>query len=122
MQIVRACHEEGAVCQAVLENCYLTEDLKIIACKIAKRAEANFATTATGFGAGGSTPADLALMKRVLKDYCGLAAAGGIDTLESAREAHRLGADRIGATETAAILDAWKAELAARSVEAAPSN
>jgi deoxyribose-phosphate aldolase len=122
MQIAKACHEEGAVCQVVLENSYLTEDLKIIACKIAKRAEADFATTATGFGSGGSSSADLLLMKRVLKDYCGLTAAGGIDTLESVLEAYRLGADRMGVTETAVILDAWQAQLAARTAEAAPSN
>jgi deoxyribose-phosphate aldolase len=114
LQIAKACHENGAVLKVILENAYLTEDLKIIACKICKRAEADFAKTSTGFAPGGSTPQDLVLMKRVLKDYCGLKAASGIRTLEAALEAYRLGADRIGATHTAAILDEWKAHLAAQ--------
>jgi deoxyribose-phosphate aldolase len=122
MQAAKACHEEGAVLKAIFENAYLTEDLKIIACKIVKRAEADFARTSTGFAPSGSTPSDLLLMKRVLKDYCGVKAASGIRSLDDALEAYRCGADRIGATRTAAILDEWKAQAAARASAAAPSE
>jgi deoxyribose-phosphate aldolase len=44
-----------------------------------------------------------------------LKAAGGVRSLEKALEVYQLGADRIGATATAVILDAWKLQLAAAS-------
>lgn len=122
MQIAKACHEERAVLKVIFENAYLTEDLKVIACKIVKRAEADYANTSTGCAPSGSALEDLVLMKRILKDVCGLKAAGGIRSLDAALEAYRLGADRIGATRTADILDEWKQRLAERAAATAPSN
>jgi len=115
LQISKACHESGALLKVILENAYLTEDLKLIALKICKRCEADFVKTSTGFAPSGCTPDDLRLMSRVLKGVCRIKAAGGIGTLAQALEAYELGADRIGATQTAAILDAWKAKLEAEA-------
>ena len=55
---------------------------------------------------------DLRLMRKHLPESVGLKAAGGVRTLEKAKEVHAVGCTRFGATATAAILDAWKAELA----------
>lgn len=111
LQVSNACHESGARLKVILENAYLTEDLKVVALKICKRCEADFVKTSTGFAGSGWTAADLTLMKRVLKGECGIKAAGGIDTLEAALEAYSQGADRIGATNTAVILDDWRRKL-----------
>ncbi len=115
LQISRACHESGALLKVILENAYLTEDLKVIALKICKRCEADFVKTSTGFGPSGSTAADLSLMQRMLKGMCRIKAAGGIGTLEQALEAYALGADRIGVSQTASILDAWRTRLEAEA-------
>lgn len=111
LQVSKACHESGALLKVILENAYLSEDLKVIALKICKRCEVDFVKTSTGFAGSGWTAADITLMKRLLKDECRIKAAGGIDTLDSALEAYSLGADRIGATKTATILDEWRKRL-----------
>lgn len=117
-QIAQACHESGALVKVIFENAYLTEDLKVIACKIAKRAEADYVKTSTGFGPGGYTRQDLLLMKRIVGDRAKVKAAGGVRTLEAALEVYACGSDRFGATQTGPILDAWKARLAAEAATA----
>jgi len=114
-QLARACHESGAILKVIFENAYLTEDLKIIACKICKRAEADFVKTSTGFAPSGYTKEDLLLMKRTVKDVCRVKAAGGVRSLETALEVYQCGCDRFGATQTAKILEDWKAALAAQT-------
>lgn len=124
LQISQACHESGVLLKVILENCYLTEDLKIIACKICKRAEADFVKTSTGFAPGGYTRDDLILMKRVCGDKVRVKAASGVRSLETALEVYDLGCDRFGATQTVPILEAWRARLAglaAASASAAPA-
>jgi len=112
VQMAGACRSEGAILKVILENAYLSEDLKIIACKIAKRAEVDFVKTSTGFAPGGSTMADLRLMAAKCHPRVKVKAAGGLRTLDLMLEAYQNGADRFGATATAYILDEWKARLA----------
>ncbi|MCL5742844.1 MAG: deoxyribose-phosphate aldolase, partial [Acidobacteria bacterium] len=114
LQMAEACHKEKAVLKVIFENAYLTDELKIVACRICGRAGVDFAKTSTGFAPSGCTLADLQLMRRHLPDSVGLKAAGGVRTLEKALEVYQAGCSRIGATATAAILDAWKASLAAQ--------
>ena len=115
LQIANACHESGAILKVIFENAYLTEDLKVIACKMCKRSEADYVKTSTGFAPSGATREDLMLMKRIVKDVCKVKAAGGVRTLENALEVYELGCDRFGATQTAVILDAWKGRLEAQA-------
>lgn len=112
LQIANACHESGAILKVIFENAYLTEDLKVIACKMCKRCEADYVKTSTGYAPSGVTREDLILMKRIVKDVCRVKAAGGVRTLDNALEVYELGCDRFGATQTGPILDAWKARLA----------
>jgi deoxyribose-phosphate aldolase len=119
IQMANACHESGALLKVIIENAYLSEDLKIIACKICKRSEVDFVKTSTGFAPSGYTREDILLMKRVVGGRCRLKAASGVRSLETALEVYELGCDRFGATQTAPILDAWKARLAAREAPAA---
>ncbi|HWQ55385.1 MAG TPA: deoxyribose-phosphate aldolase [Bryobacteraceae bacterium] len=111
LQMADACHQEGALLKVILENAWLTDELKIVACRICARAGVDFAKTSTGFAPSGYTPEDVRLMRAHLPPEIGVKAAGGVRTLERLKEARQAGATRVGATATAAILDAWKAEL-----------
>lgn len=112
LQMAQACHESGALLKVIFENAYLTTDLKVIACKICKKTGVDFAKTSTGFAPSGSNDDDLRLMVRHCGDVVGVKAAGGVRTIEKVLEVREIGCARIGATQTAAILDAWKAKLA----------
>lgn len=110
-QLAAACHERGALLKVILENAYLSDDLKIAACRIATEAEVDFVKTSTGFAPSGYTLADLKLMRAHAGPKVRIKAAGGVRTLEKALEVYQAGCDRFGATATAHILDAWRARL-----------
>ena len=111
LQMAETCHKEGALLKVIFENAWLTDELKIVACRICGRAGVDFAKTSTGFAPTGYTLEDLRLMRAHLPEHVGLKAAVGVRTLEKAKEVYEVGCTRFGATATAAILDAWKAEL-----------
>jgi deoxyribose-phosphate aldolase len=115
LQAAEECHKQGAILKVIFENSYLTDELKIIACRISARAEADFVKTSTAFAATGYTIEDLQLMRKNTPDRVGVKAAGGVRTLEKAREVYEAGCSRFGATATAVILDAWKAELSQKA-------
>ncbi|HUA61210.1 MAG TPA: deoxyribose-phosphate aldolase [Verrucomicrobiae bacterium] len=110
-QVSDICHREGAVIKVILENAYLTDELKIIACRCCERAQADFVKTSTGFAPTGCTLADVKLMRYYLPETIGVKAAGGLRTLYQAMEVYQAGAARIGTGSAAAILDEWKARL-----------
>jgi len=111
-EIARVCHGAGAILKVIFENAYLSDELKVAACEICMRCQADFVKTSTGFAPSGAIPEDLVLMKRTVGDVCRVKAAGGVRTLDSALEVYSLGCDRFGATKTKEILDDWTARLA----------
>jgi deoxyribose-phosphate aldolase len=111
LQMAETCHKEGALLKVIFENDWLTDELKIVACRICGRAGVDFAKTSTGFAPSGYTIEDLRLMRAHLPESVGLKAAAGVRTLEKAKEVYEAGCTRFGATATATILDAWRAEL-----------
>ncbi len=111
-QIAEACHNERATLTVILENGWLTGELKIIALRCAERAAADAVSTSTGFAPTGYTVADLALMRKYLPEETGVEASGGVSTLAHALEAYEAGCSRIATTCTASILDDWKSRLA----------
>jgi deoxyribose-phosphate aldolase len=113
--VAGTCHEHGAIVKVIFENAYLTDELKIAACEISKRAKADFVKTSTGFAPGGATIPDLKLMYRHAAPQCRVKAAGGVRTLAAALEVYEAGASRFGATATATILEDWKKRLPALS-------
>jgi len=113
LQMSELCHKEGALLKVILENAYLSDELKIIACRCCERAEVDFVKTSTGFAPSGYTLADVKLMRKYLPEEIGVKAAGGLRTVDLVLEAYEAGCTRIGATSTAALLDEWKARLAA---------
>jgi deoxyribose-phosphate aldolase len=111
MQMAQACHENGALLKVIFENAYLTDELKIIACRISARADVDFLKTSSAFAPTGYTLEDLRLMRKHAPARIGIKAASGVRTLQTALEVYEVGCSRFGATRTAEILDAWKAHL-----------
>ena len=108
--VVSSSHAAGAIVKVIIEATYLTEEEKVAACVLAKNAGADFVKTSTGFGPGGATAADVALMRRVVGPDIGVKAAGGIRTAEDFVSMVAAGANRIGASAGVKIV----AELAER--------
>lgn len=96
--VVAACHPHGVIVKVIIEAALLTDDEKVKACVIAKAACADFVKTSTGFGPGGATADDVALMRRVVGPQMGVKAAGGVRDFEAAKQMIEAGADRIGAS------------------------
>lgn len=111
--VVRTAHAAGAIVKVILENAYLNDDEKVRGCRLAEAAGADFVKTSTGFAPTGATHEDLALMRRSVSPGVGVKAAGGVRTLDGLLAVMELGVTRIGATQTAAILDEFRARKAA---------
>ena len=106
--VVLACQEEGAHSKVIIEAALLTDEEKVKACTLAKAAGADYVKTSTGFGPGGATAADVALMRRVVGPEIGIKAAGGIRTFEQAQQMVQAGATRIGASASVKIVQEAK--------------
>jgi deoxyribose-phosphate aldolase len=98
---------DRAIVKVILENAYLTHDEKVLAYQLVEQAGAAFVKTSTGFAPSGATLDDIRLMRETVSDAVAVKAAGGIRTLPVFLEYLDAGATRIGATATAAILDAY---------------
>jgi deoxyribose-phosphate aldolase len=97
--VVEAALDGGAICKVILETSLLNDDEKTRGCLAARRARADFVKTATGFGPGGATADDVALMSRAVSGTkMGVKASGGIRNLQDAQQMIRAGATRIGAS------------------------
>ncbi len=111
--VVATAHQQQVIVKVILENCYLTDELKVKACQICEQVGADFVKTSTGFGTGGATIEDLTLMRRTCSAKVRVKAAGGVRTLDSALQVRKAGAVRFGATATAVIMeDAYAREKA----------
>ena len=97
--VCEACEDGGAISKIIIEAALLTDDEKVRACELSKKARANFVKTSTGFGPGGATSEDVALMSKVVADAgIGVKAAGGIKSYEDAQKMVSAGATRLGAS------------------------
>ena len=96
--VTAPCREFGALSKVIIEAALLTDDEKVTACTLAKAAAADFVKTSTGFGPGGATSADVALMRRVVGEEMGVKAAGGVRDLDGLNAMVAAGATRIGAS------------------------
>ena len=104
------CREIGALSKVIIEAALLTDEEKIAACTVAKAAGADFVKTSTGFGPGGATVADVALMRRVVGAEMGVKAAGGVRDLEGLQAMVAAGATRIGASAGVRIVQESRGE------------
>ncbi len=102
--VVEACRDGSAICKVILEAARLTDEEKRRACRIARRAAADFVKTSTGFGPGGATLEDVALMAEEVRDAgMEVKAAGGIRSYADAIAMIHAGATRIGTSSGVAI-------------------
>jgi deoxyribose-phosphate aldolase len=97
-----------ALVKVILENAYLTDDQKVMACRLAEEAGADFVKTSTGYAPSGATLDDVRLMRRTVSPKVQVKAAGGVRTLPALLDMIDAGVTRCGATATAAILDEFK--------------
>ena len=95
---------EGRIVKVILETALLTDEEKVKACILVRRAGARFVKTSTGFSKGGATVHDVALMRHIVGSRMGVKASGGIRTGEDARKMLAAGASRIGASASIAIV------------------
>jgi deoxyribose-phosphate aldolase len=107
-QVVQAV--PGIPVKVIIEACLLTDEEKVIACRLIQEAGAAFVKTSTGFNpGGGATAADVRLLRVTVGPAFGVKAAGGIRTLQDALAMREAGANRIGTSASAAILGALPA-------------
>lgn len=102
--VVEASHRNGAIVKVILETALLTDEEKAIGCTMSKLAGADFVKTSTGFGGGGATTHDIALMRSVVGPDMGVKASGGVRTLDDLRKMAAAGATRIGASASVKIM------------------
>lgn len=109
--VVNVAHKRDVLVKVILETALLTDEEKVKACLLAKRANADFVKTSTGFSKGGATSGDVALMRRVVGSAMGVKASGGIRSYEEALQMIKSGADRIGASASVKIVSGAKSEI-----------
>jgi deoxyribose-phosphate aldolase len=103
--VVGLCRAGKAVCKVIFENCYLQDEHKIRLCQICDHVGPDFVKTSTGYDSGGATNEDLKLMRAYVPASIQVKAAGGVRDLDRLLEVLDLGATRVGATATVAILE-----------------
>ncbi len=98
----------GNLVKVIIETCLLTDDEKVKACELSKKAGADFVKTSTGFNKSGATPEDIALMRKTVGAKMGVKASGGVRDTEAALAMIKNGATRIGASASIAIIEGLK--------------
>ena len=98
--VVDAANEtkKGITTKVIIETCYLTDEEKVKACEASMKANATFVKTSTGFGTGGATVADVALMRKTVGSKLGVKASGGVHNKKEFDEMVAAGATRVGAS------------------------
>ena len=94
-----------ALVKVIIETCLLTDEEKVRACTLAVKAGTDFVKTSTGFSTGGSTPADVALMRSTVGPNIGVKASGGVRCLADMEKVVAAGANRVGASSGVKIME-----------------
>ena len=98
--IKKACN--GKLLKVIIETCLLTDEEKVKMCQIVEKSDADFIKTSTGFSSGGATKEDIKLFSENIKTKK-IKAAGGIKTIDDAKEFISLGASRLGTSRIVKI-------------------
>ncbi len=107
-QMVTLCHQHQKICKVIFENCYLEkEEIRQLAL-IAKEVRPDFIKTSTGFGTGGATLEDVALMIETVEGQVKVKAAGGIRDWATCKKMIDLGVERIGTSSSLKILEEFE--------------
>lgn len=103
--IVEVTHAAGQKLKVIFENCYLQDEHKIRLCEICGELNVDWVKTSTGYGTGGATMADLALMRQHSPAHVQVKAAGGVRDFDTLLQVRELGVSRCGASRTKDMLD-----------------
>ena len=114
--VTAPCRDCGVLSKVIIEAAFLTDDEKVTACTLAKAAGADYVKTSTGFGPGGATAADVALMRRVVGADMGVKAAGGVRDLDGLKAMVAAGATRVGASAGVKIVQQARGEKPSAAV------
>jgi deoxyribose-phosphate aldolase len=109
--VIQVAHDAGAKVKVIFENCYLKEEHKIRLCQICGELNADWVKTSTGYGTGGATLEDLALMRKHTPPHVQVKAAGGVRDLDTLLKVRELGVTRCGASRTKEMLDECRKRL-----------
>ena len=113
--VVDPCRQCRVISKVIIEAALLKDEEKVTACTLAKAAGADFVKTSTGFGPGGATAADVALMRRVVGAEMGVKAAGGVRDLDGLNVMVAAGATRVGASAGVKIVQESKGQKPAQT-------
>ena len=102
-KVKEAC--DGKLLKVIIETCLLTDEEKVIACRISEKAGADYVKTSTGFSKAGANVHDVALMRETVGDRLGVKASGGIRDAETALQMIKAGASRLGCSAGIAIMN-----------------
>lgn len=94
-----------ALTKVIIETSLLTDEEKVLACEVAKKAGADFVKTSTGFSTGGATVEDIKLMRSAVGPEMGVKASGGVRTRQDAIDMIQAGATRLGTSNGVALLE-----------------
>lgn len=114
-EVKRAC-KNSTILKVIIETVLLTDEEKVTACELSKKAGADFVKTCTGFMGGGATEADIDLMRRTVGSDIGVKASGMIRDYDTALSMIKAGANRLGCRSGVVIME----EAIARNHEAQP--
>ncbi|MFE8424471.1 deoxyribose-phosphate aldolase [Tenacibaculum mesophilum] len=92
------------ILKVIFENCYLSKEQIKIASQLAVEAGADFVKTSTGFGTGGATFKDVAIMDSVVDGKAQIKAAGGIRDIETAKRYIEMGVTRLGTSSGVSLV------------------
>lgn len=105
IRVVVEAAKSKALTKVIIETCLLTDEEKIMACKLSKSAGADFVKTSTGFSTAGATVKDIRLMRETVGEQMGVKASGGVRSREDADAMIKAGATRIGTSNGVKIVE-----------------
>ncbi|MDO7844951.1 deoxyribose-phosphate aldolase [Hymenobacter sp. M29] len=104
LDLADLCHVHQALLKVIIETALLTDEEIELACQLCVAGEADFVKTSTGFASRGASVADIELMRRVLPETMRIKASGGIRTRAAAEALVAAGADRLGSSNSVALI------------------
>ena len=110
-ELTELVHANGAKIKIIFENFYLSDEEKIVLCRICGDIGVDWVKTSTGYAGGGATMEDLVLMRKHSPAHVQVKAAGGVRDLNTLLRVRSLGVTRVGSTRTATQLDDCRMRL-----------
>ena len=120
--VLQVTRDAGRKLKVIFENCYLKDEHKIRLCEICGELSVDWVKTSTGYGTGGATLEDLALMRKHSPPQVQVKAAGGVRDLDMLLKVRELGVSRCGASRTREMLDDARRRLNLPPIEAAATT